>query len=258
MKITKIEKKKRLYLMELDTDEKLYITEDTIVRFMLSKDKVITEERLEEIKRFAQLSYGKNLAFYYLSFKQRTQKEVSDYLLKYDIDSLLIPTIIDQLLEEKWLDDQKLVESLIEQNFSSGDKGPYILKEKCRRRGISKSDFEAIIDAKDYALLCQKIAQKLLKKYENKLPQKALRDKIIQSLSAKGFSFQDAKLAYQQLDIETDEESQMELLYKALDKQFPKYRKKYEGYALKQHLIQYLARKGFDFDEIHAALRDYL
>ena len=44
MKITKLEKKKRLYLLELDNDQKLYITEDTIVKYFLSKDKEISEE----------------------------------------------------------------------------------------------------------------------------------------------------------------------------------------------------------------------
>ena len=67
MKITKLEKKKRLYLMELDNDDKSYITEDTIVRFMLSRDKVISEEELKEIQDFAKFSYGKNLALYHLS-----------------------------------------------------------------------------------------------------------------------------------------------------------------------------------------------
>ena len=43
MKITKLEKKKRLYLLELDQAESLYITEDTIVRFMLSRDKEISQ-----------------------------------------------------------------------------------------------------------------------------------------------------------------------------------------------------------------------
>ena len=43
-------KRKRLYLMELDNGDKCYITEDTIVRFMLSRDKVIGEEELKEIR----------------------------------------------------------------------------------------------------------------------------------------------------------------------------------------------------------------
>lgn len=47
MKITKIEKKKRLYLIEIDEAEHFYITEDTIVHFMLSKNKEILPEQLE-------------------------------------------------------------------------------------------------------------------------------------------------------------------------------------------------------------------
>lgn len=45
--------------MELDNGDKCYITEDTIVRFMLSRDKVISEEELKEIQDFAQFSYGR-------------------------------------------------------------------------------------------------------------------------------------------------------------------------------------------------------
>lgn len=47
MKITKIEKKKRLYLLEIDEVDKLYVTEDTIVHFMLSKNMEIDDETLK-------------------------------------------------------------------------------------------------------------------------------------------------------------------------------------------------------------------
>ncbi len=60
--------------MELDNGDKCYITEDTIVRFMLSRDKVISEEELKEIQNFAQFSYGKNLALYHLSLKHVLKK----------------------------------------------------------------------------------------------------------------------------------------------------------------------------------------
>ena len=60
--------------MELDGQQTSYITEDTIVRFMLSKDKVISKEELTEIQDFAQFSYGKNLALYHLSFKSSNRK----------------------------------------------------------------------------------------------------------------------------------------------------------------------------------------
>ena len=54
MKITKLEKKKRLYLLELDSDQTCYITEDTIVHFMLTKDKEISPQEFADIQTFAQ------------------------------------------------------------------------------------------------------------------------------------------------------------------------------------------------------------
>ena len=86
--------------MELDNNDKCYITEDTIVRFMLSRDKVISQEELKEIQDFAQFSYGKNLALYHLSFKARTEKEVREYLKKYDIDEDIASQVIDNLKED--------------------------------------------------------------------------------------------------------------------------------------------------------------
>lgn len=136
MKITKIEKKKRLYLIEIDEAEHFYITEDTIVHFMLSKNKEILPEQLEEIKTFAQFSYGKNLALYYLSFKQRTEKEVKDYLIRHDINTTVISQILTQLKEEKWLDDSKYIDNILHQNLHSGDKGAFILKQKLLQKGI--------------------------------------------------------------------------------------------------------------------------
>lgn len=45
MKITKIEKKKRLYLLEIDKKESLYVTEDTIVKYMLTKEMILDKDQ---------------------------------------------------------------------------------------------------------------------------------------------------------------------------------------------------------------------
>ena len=243
MKITKLEKKKRLYLLELDNDQKLYITEDTIVKYFLSKDKEISEEELKEIQEFAQYSYGKNLALYHLSFKARTTKEVRDYLTKYEIESGIIDKVVQHLKEDKWLDDRQYARNLIEANLLSGDKGPSLLQQKIQQKGIPKSILQEI---------------KLLKKYQGKYPLKAIETKIIQALISKGFAYNQAKIAFQNLEPETDEETTNELILKELEKQYRKYSKKYEGYDLKQRLTQALARKGYDYSDITSAIREYL
>ena len=258
MKITKIEKKKRLYLLELDGSEKLYITEDTIVRFMLSKGMEITEQELSEIQDYAQFSYGKNLALYHLSFKQRTAKEVKDYLTQHDIQPEIISQVLDNLKKDNWINDRKYANSFIQSNLLTGDKGAFVLKQKLCQKGIPSTIIEEELSRFDFTELTDKVAKKLLKKHQGKLPSKALQDKILQSLINKGFSYSQAKTAYQHLEIEEDQENQQELLYKELDKQYRKYSKKYDGYDLKQRLTQALARKGYDFSDIASGLREYL
>ncbi|HEL2109887.1 TPA: recombination regulator RecX [Streptococcus suis] len=258
MRITKIEKKKRLYLLEVEGQEKTYITEDTIVRFMLSKDKEITEEEFQAVRDFAQFSYGKNLALYYISFKQRTKKEVLDYLAKYEISGTPAQKIVANLEEDKWVDDKAYVEAYIRQNGLSGDKGPAMLRQKLMAKGISKSLIDGGLAEADFSDLADKVAEKLLRKYQNKLPLRALQDKLVQGLVAKGFSYELAKQSMSQLALTSDEENEADLISKELDKQYRKYSRKYEGYELQQRLMQALARKGFDFDTIKSALRKYL
>ena len=258
MKITKIEKKKRLYLLELDETDKLYITEDTIVHFMLSKGMNISEQELKKIQDYAQFSYGKNLALYYLSFKQRTVKEVRDYLTKHGISLDTIEKVLTILIKDNWIDDRQYAYSFIHSNLLSGDKGAFVLKQKLAQKGITAPIIDEELCKFDFTEVSQKVAQKLLKKYQGKLPTKALHDKILQQLINKGFSYEEAKIAYQSLTIEDDDEKQQELLYKELDKQYRKYSKKYDGYDLKQRLTKALARKGFDFSDIASALKEYL
>ncbi len=258
MKITKIEKKKRLYLLELDESDKLYITEDTIVRFMLTKGMSVSKEKLNQIRQFAQFSYGKNLALDFLSFKQRTEKEVKDYLYKHEIEAAIIPQVLENLKADRWINDKQFVISIAEQNLSSGDKGAFVIKQKLIQKGISTATIDGVLGDYDFTEVAERVAQKLLRKYEGKLAFKALKDKLSQSLTNKGFSYQEAKIAVEGLELEKDDETEEELIYQELDKQYRKYSRKYEDYDLKQRLTQALARKGYDFDAIRSALRDYL
>ena len=244
--------------MELDHQQTSYITEDTIVRFMLSRDKVISKEELTEIQDFAQFSYGKNLALYHLSFKVRTEKEVREYLKKYDIEDTIASQVIANLKDENWINDRQYAYSVINANQLSGDKGPYVLIQKLSQKGIAKSTIEDVLMDFDFSEVAQRVAEKLLKKYTGKLPARALQDKIIQNLTNKGFSYSDAKKAFDDLDSQVDQETTQELIFKELDKQYTKYARKYEGYELKQRLTQVLARKGYDFSDIASALREYL
>ncbi|MGT2929189.1 recombination regulator RecX [Streptococcus dentasini] len=258
MKITKIEKKKHLYLLELDNQESLYITEDTIVHFMLSKQMEISDEQLKKIQSFSQFSYGKNLALYFLSFKPRTQREVKNYLAQHNLSELNVLKVLDNLKEECWIDDYQYAENFINQNFYTGDKGPFILSQKLQQKGITRAVCETILAEKDFFDLAQRVGQKLFRKYEGRYPTKATKDKVQQSLLQKGFDTSTVRAVIDELNIQKNSRRDMTLICRELDKLYPKYQKKYSDYKLKQHLIQALARKGYDYSDIESALRDYL
>ena len=133
-----------------------------------------------------------------------------------------------------------------------------MLKQKWLQKGCNKQIIDDVLSQFDFSEIAIRVASKLLRKYQGKLPSKALKDKLTQSLINKGFSFQESKLAIDHLELEADEETEQALLYKEIDKQYQKFSKKYDGYELKQHLTQSLFRKGYDFDAIASALREYL
>ena len=112
-KIISLEKKKRLYKVAFDDERTIYVTEDTIVRFFLSKGAVFEDTEIEKIAEFADFSRGKNLGLYYISFKQRTKKEVIYYLIDHEIPNVQIAKIIDALEASHFIDDNAYTESFV-------------------------------------------------------------------------------------------------------------------------------------------------
>ena len=91
-----------------------------------------------------------------------------------------------------------------------------MLKQKWLKKGCNKQIIDDILSQFDFSEIAIKVASKLLRKYQGKLPSKALKDKLTQSLINKGFSFQESKLAIDHLELEADEENEQALLYKKL------------------------------------------
>ena len=214
---------------------------------MLTKDKEISPQEFAEIQTFAQFSYGKNLALYHLSFKARTEKEVRDYLVKHEIDEKIIPQVIQALKDDNWINDRQYAYAIINSNQLSGDKGSYMLIQKISQKGVAKAVIQDVLQEFDLTEVAERTAEKLLKKYQGKLPARALQDKIIQNLTNRGFSYSEAKTAFDQLDSQVEEETVQELIFKELDKQYRKYSRKYEGYELKQRFDPSFSTKRLRF-----------
>lgn len=239
----------------------LYVTEDTLIKFILSKGTKLSPDKIQKIISFDNYSRGRNLALYYISFKIRSKAEVIKYLIEHEIPNHNIGSIIDKLEIQNFINDETYTESFINTHIATKKWGPYLIKQKLEQKGISPD----LIDEKLIQLfpedvqikMATQLAEKLADKKTDRLPLKMLKIKLQQSLVNKGFSYSIATLAIENLKLTTDKEKDHMLIAQEAEKVYNRFSKRYEGYQLKNHITQSLARKGFDWDDISATLHDY-
>jgi regulatory protein len=259
-KLISLEKKKRLYKAEFDNKKIIYVTEDTIVRFFLSKGGEYDDATIAEIEEFADFSRGKGLAYYYLNFKARTKMEVIKYLKDHDIPGKQIARIIDELEASGFVNDQTYTDSYIRGKILGGGNGPYVIKQKLKEKGVDLNliddRLESLYGEEVQIAVASKVAEKLVRAKFSRIPYNQLKQKVLENLTSKGFNFGVSKIAWESLDLDRDSENEQELLAVEFGKQYRRLSRKYEGYDLKQRLTQALARKGFTFDDIGDYLRE--
>lgn len=77
-----------------------------------------------------------NLAYRYLSIRNRSEKEMRDYLIKKNATHEIVETIIARLLEKKFLNDENFARSWILNRARLKPKGKILLQMELRQKGI--------------------------------------------------------------------------------------------------------------------------
>lgn len=146
-----------------------------------------------------------SLAYFYLKFRPRTEREIHDYLLKKGIkqnwSDELIQSVIENLKEESLIDDKKFIKQFVEERALLKPKGTYVLKAELIRHGISHDlieeyFFEQTIDEEDLAY------QAIVKRWDRLclLPEDKRFKKAMDFLLRRGFSFDIAKNTIRKLE----------------------------------------------------------
>lgn len=99
---------------------------------------------LQELKEELEKVYTK--AIKYLSYRNRSEKEIRDHLLRKKISEDLINPVIELLKERKFLDDRKFAEWWIEQRQEFKGKSKVIIKSELFQKGIDKLLIEDLLD----------------------------------------------------------------------------------------------------------------
>jgi len=86
-----------------------------------------------------------NLAYYYLSIRSRSEKEMRDYLSKKKASEEIVEKIIASLKEHKFLNDETFARSFVLNRARLKPKGKALLKIELRQKGIADDIIQTVL-----------------------------------------------------------------------------------------------------------------
>ena len=194
-KITKIEKQKKegRYNIFLDGEFAFGLYKETIFHYGLRTKDSLEENRINEIRDFDEYNFGKKVAYCFLNYKQRSEKEVRKKLTEKKISPHNSEKIIESLKELKFIDDRNYAKLYLEDKLTHKPEGKRKLTIKLAGKGITKETIDDTM-GKIYDEETEfKKAEEVLRKYFVKLKQmKPLekKQKCFRHLLSKGFDYE--------------------------------------------------------------------
>ncbi|HWQ81568.1 MAG TPA: RecX family transcriptional regulator [Ignavibacteria bacterium] len=194
MKITSIEKQKKegRYNIFLDGEFAFGLYKETIYEFGLRVNDELDPKKAEEIKTRDEIGFGKRVAYRFLNYKQRSEKEVRKKLKEKKLSESSIDVVISSLKDLKYINDESYAKSYLQSKILRKPEGKRVLKMKLADKGIPKEIAENIISEQYPPETETEKAAELLKKYEKKVRAKTpveKKQKCFRFLLSKGFDF---------------------------------------------------------------------
>ena len=141
-----------------------------------------------DLKEELNVAFARSLR--YLSFRPRSEKELSDFLNKKNLNPQVIQAVIERLKKEKLLGDDDFVKWWIEQRQEFKHKSKFFIKQELIQKGVNKSIIEKHLEesAEDDSIAARVLFNKALKRFEG-LPEMEFKQKMGAYLQRRGHQF---------------------------------------------------------------------
>jgi len=151
--------------------ENIELNIDIVVREQLKKNMNISEEMLNKLILEQQIINAKQIAFNYVSYKKRTKKQVIDKLKQMNFKNEEINLAIENLINNKLLDDEIYAKCFIKDIMLTKKIGKNKIFDMLYIKGIDKEIITSVLndffidDTLDTAII---VAERKLKSIKNK------------------------------------------------------------------------------------------
>jgi regulatory protein len=194
--VTKIEiqkknpKRKSIYL---DQTFAFGLDEETLFKHGLRVGDHLTDEEIEKILQTEEKKKAKEIALNFLSYRARSEKEISQKLKTKGFSQKDVEEVITDLRRVNLLDDYEFACQWIKDRLKNRPRGIALLKQELNNKGIIKETIEKALDEhypQEYEV---KIATELMRKREKRykaLEKKLARKRMSDFLLRRGFSYE--------------------------------------------------------------------
>jgi regulatory protein len=197
--ITKIEtqrknpKRKSIYLNHKFA---FGLDEETLIKHGLRVGGGLTDEKIESILQTEQKRKAKEIALNFLSYRSRSEKEISDKLKKKGFSPENIEGVISDLKRVNLLNDYDFACGWIKDRLKNRPKGMLLLKQELFKKGIEKKIIEKALKEfypkKDEVQIALDLIKRREKRYKG-LDRKLARKRMSDFLLRRGFSYEVVK-----------------------------------------------------------------
>lgn len=252
IRISKLSKKKKNYIVTVDTKEYIF-DEDTLVQFGLYQDRIFSKTEFDNILLKRDNNQAFNMALKYLALGMKSISEIIKHLEKKAFDNSIIDDVISRLKQLGYLDDIQYSKNTL-QYYQSSKKGPQYIIKKLYEKNISRKVIEEVIqeytEEREYEII-DGIIQKEQDKH-TQYPIKKQRQLISEKLIRNGFTPSIVFSIINEMDLIDNSEEKLKSDYNKILKT-----SKFNNLSeqdKKQKIITSLINKGYEYQNILSLL----
>ncbi|TQR19314.1 recombination regulator RecX [Psychrobacillus vulpis] len=253
--ITKIGRQKNnneRYNIYLDEKYAFSVDEAVLIKYQLTKGKVIERFTLDEIVFDDEVRKAYNKAIHFLSYRMRSEHEVKKKLLMSDFGEAVVLEAIRKLYEHGFLNDESFTKALVATQKKNSKKGPAAIRQELKKKGIEKDLQEEVLatySEDEQLIIARTLTEKIINQNQSKTPRQ-IKQKVQDALQRKGYNFTIISQAIDSFELEKEQDEWETIIATQGDKIWRKYSTKYSGYDLKKRVKQALYQKGFPSEHI--------
>ncbi|MCH8169632.1 MAG: regulatory protein RecX [Bacteroidetes bacterium] len=205
MKIERIiSKNDKNVIVHLEDGEKLFLSKEVVLKNGLRKGDQISDDLSSFLIKENQLFFIKQRAYSYLGRRLHSRYELTTKLKSKGYESELINIVLNELEDKNYLNDCEFADAFARDKRKFRRFGSYRIKNELIKRRVNKEIIEQVIsevfpEGNDMEEAVYHINKKIKNKTVDELDDKNLKNKLITFLIRKGFDFETAKNAIEEV-----------------------------------------------------------